>query len=96
MGKDKYKYRFKTLEEFKTEYGRVWRSTVKEYFVDEMDHLLGKFINDDNITYGDVNECFNNNTRFTHNDHTGQYSISSDMIKRIRNIPIYTKKELKY
>ena len=43
--RNKYKYRFKTKEEFCKEYGRNWREYVPKKFPDFMDYLLGTEIN---------------------------------------------------
>ena len=40
----KYKYRFKTEQEFVNEFGRDWRITVRCSFNESMDYLLGKEI----------------------------------------------------
>lgn len=41
----KNKYRFKTLEEFETEYGSSWRNNAGD-FAPKMDYLLGRSLGD--------------------------------------------------
>ena len=55
-----HEYRFKTKEEFRSEFGSYWRDSVPQTFVPEMDYLFGKdYINEvsdndvDNDDYDD-------------------------------------------
>ena len=56
MIKKDYKYRFKTLEEFRKDYGHGWRNLDgRTSFIPEMDNLLGTDIDGswyDNIDLG--------------------------------------------
>ncbi len=52
----RYKYRFKTLEEFKTQYGSNWRNYSGD-FAPKMDYLLGRPLSEFEI-YGSMGDSF--------------------------------------
>jgi hypothetical protein len=85
----KYKYRFKTLEEFMSDYGDNWRSLSMFNSYGEMDYLLGMDVNvprrkiDDN---GDVIYTFGLNG----------WAIVPNMLKKIIVRPEYKPKRLVY
>ena len=85
--KRNYIYRFKTKDEFITDYGPKWRN-LNEYvnFPDQMDYLLGT----------DINKCFynsiNNKQKFTLIHRCGNWNIIPMMIIKEQNIPNYKPK----
>ena len=85
-----YKYRIKTLEEFKNEFGERWRTEIN-YFVTfpiSMDFLLGTDIIDNCGKYNTLDES----ERIEHR----HFSILPGMVKKIILNPNYNKKLLKY
>ena len=85
----RYKYRFKTKEEFINEYGEI-RRTVNESpsFIDRMDYLIGN----------DIEDCFYNDIENEHgfvitNFPNGfRYRISSWMYVKKQILPDYRPK----
>jgi len=98
----KHKYRFKTREEFITEYGDEWRMKVRCMFVVEMDTLLGVDIDEKydkkfNYLFDDGNWHFH--IDFRGNDKRGREvycNVSIDMVKKIQISPSYEPKKFVY
>ena len=109
MDRIRYKYRFKTKDEFISEYGREWRTIVRCSWVTEMDWALG--IEIENITYtilrsnneeinknlydviDDVFESSNDDYFFHFSGHGGGFNASVDMITRKEIKPNYKPKK---
>jgi len=95
-----FKYRIKTLEEFKQEYGEGWRA-VRCSFAREMDYLLGA-----DIDYDFYKECLRDDDTIADRDsfrisgkingQSGSWNISGQMIKKVIIRPSYKPKKFVY
>ena len=92
----KYKYRFKTKEEFISEFGQIWREDVKLQFPVFMDALLGTDINKKH--YKDIDFIFKtkNRNKFISNTNIVSCNVSIDMIKRINLSPSLEPRKFVY
>lgn len=72
-------YRFKTKEEFETEFGPDWRNRVPMQFVSGMDYLLNQPLIEVNIT---------DPIRFIRDDFlkVGSWSVNPQMLMEIDNV----------
>ena len=91
----KYKYRFKTEEEFIQEYGNYWREVNGILFINNMNFLLGTDIDKDTLRWVLVND------RLDLRDVTkrlfgiqGRYAIAAYMIKEITLGINYNEKKI--
>lgn len=95
--KRRYKYRFKTEEEFIKEFGESWRRIVQCSFTREMNYLLGTDLNEEYYYLAD--HFFNKNREsgyFEIYDGRGNWNITIGMLKRIDLMPIYKPKNFVY
>ena len=94
----KYKYRFKTEQEFVNEFGEEWRHSVDAVFPTSMDYLLGKefeikyykrFINE----YGEIKSIAGwlNVPKITG---IGQWNVSQDMLIKFKIGVDYNEKKI--
>jgi len=92
----KYKYRFKTKEEFISDFGQDWRSAVRCSFISTMDCLLGIDIEEN--YYNQLDYMYINNNRHNYVDFVGivHCNITLDMIKRINLSPSLEPKKFVY
>jgi len=82
----RYKYRYKTLKEFENEFGSNWRERVPLSWIYQMDYLLGKNVQSNDIRF---------DKDIVHE--TGGYNISKDMIKKNKlSSPTYKPKTFVY
>ena len=95
----RYKYRFKTLEEFESEFGDNWRA-VKCSFAYEMNYLLGTDV--DYECYKDelINDELSSESVFQVGGEPGSgyrgWNISGQMVKKIKIGPSYEPRKFIY
>jgi hypothetical protein len=95
----KYKYRFKTREEFINEFGDNWRNKVYCGFVSEMDNLLGEDI--EKKYYNQIDDIIIKNRllgtiHYQSTDPLYGCSVSLDMIKKVILTPEYKPRKFVY
>lgn len=89
----KYKYRFKTKDEFIVEFGNNWRYSsqgIGSRFIPKMDYLLGQDIDEQYYSYIEKSGYFGLS------DNIGNYGIEKYMYKKVSTIPTYKRKKFIY